>query len=104
MTTQLLDTKMFDEYQKQLNEWQSQFTDWQKRFFDTWLESMSTDGKDMKFTDTFKKTVDIQQEFISNYIEAQQKASQFALESQQKFWDNYFELVRKAPTPETPKI
>jgi hypothetical protein len=100
MATQVLDPKVFDEYQQQLNEWQTQFTQWQKRFLDNWLETLPKDGKEVNFSETFKKTVDIQQEFISNYMEAQQKASKFALESQQKFWDNYFDLVRKTPTPE----
>lgn len=102
MATQVLDTKMFEEYQKQLNEWQSQYNNWQKRFFDNWLEALSVDKKDKNFAETFKKTVDIQQEFVANYMEAQQKASQFALDAQKQFWDNYFELVRKTPTPDYP--
>ncbi|MCW6038946.1 thylakoid-associated protein [Spirulina subsalsa FACHB-351] len=86
-----MDSKYFEEYQTQLR-------DWQKKFFDTWLESMSM-GKDaLKFPETLDKTLDAQEEWVNNYLEAQETATKIALESQKQFWDSYFKAMRAVPT------
>lgn len=83
-----MDTKIFEDYQKQV-------ADWQKKFFDTWMESMPS-GK-IDFQENFEKTLKFQEEAVKNYLEAQEKASKMMLDSQKEFWKNYFEAMRKAP-------
>jgi hypothetical protein len=81
-----MDTKFFDEYQEKLLEWQ-------KKFFDTWLENVGND----KLPETWENALELQQKMIKNYLEAQETASKMVLEAQKKFWDQYFESMRKQP-------
>lgn len=85
-----MDTKFFEEYQKQL-------LDWQKKFFSTWLESLPTGQMELNVSDTFETTLKFQEELVKSYLEAQQKTSQMMLEAQKQFWDKYFEMIRKQP-------
>jgi hypothetical protein len=86
-----MDTKFFEDYQKQLAEWQ-------KKFFDAWLESMP--GKTVKMPESFEKTLEFQQELVKSYLETQRKTAEMMLETQQQFWDKYFETMQKIPTPQ----
>ena len=45
-----MDTKAFEEYQKELLEWQ-------KKFFDAWLENVGSD----KLPQTWEKTIEFQE-------------------------------------------
>lgn len=90
----VMNTKYFEEYMKQ-------FTDWQKKFFDTWAEAMPNMAEGIKMPEEMQKNLEkgleVQEEMVKNYLEAQETATKLALESQKKFWDNYFELARKNP-------
>jgi polyhydroxyalkanoate synthesis regulator protein len=86
----VMDTKYVEEYMKQ-------FTDWQKKFFETWTEAMPNMAEGLKMPETVEKGLEMQEEMVKNYLEAQETATKLALESQKKFWDNYFELARKNP-------
>lgn len=85
-----MDTKFFEEYQKQL-------LDWQKKFLNTWFESLPKATMDIDITDPFKTTLKIQKELVQTYLEAQEKTTQMMLEAQKQFWGNYFESVEKEP-------
>lgn len=87
----------FDESQKQLNDWQNQFGDWQNQFFNTWLETLPNAKGEVNFTEAFDKALTFQEEVVRSYLEAQEKSSQMMLESQKKFWSDYFEALRKRP-------
>lgn len=93
-------TTYFDEYQKQFNEWQNQLNDWQKNFFDRWMDSLPNAKGEVNFTDGFDKALDFQEALMKSYLEAQEKANKMMLDSQRKFWNDYFEALRKkASTP-----
>ncbi|WP_013321448.1 hypothetical protein [Gloeothece verrucosa] len=88
-------TQYFEEYQKQ-------FIELQQKFFDTWLKSLPN-GKDaIKFPfpvpDAVDKSIEIQEELVNDYLAAQETAINLALDTQKKFWNNYFELMKKAST------
>lgn len=84
-----MDTTYFEEYQKQ-------FMEWQKKFFDNWLENVSTGKNAFKLPENMDKGLEVQEELVGNYLAAQETAVKLALETQKKFWDSYFELMKKA--------
>ena len=88
-------TKYFDDYQKQFTDWQEQFSDWQKKYFDSWLESFPNLKNEVSFSENFDKALKFQEEVVKVYLESQEKASQMMIESQKKFWHDYFEMMRK---------
>ena len=85
-----MDTKLFEDYQKQLS-------DWQKKFFDAWIENMPSGGTSLDFKENFEKALKVQEELVQTYIETQEKTTQMMLEAQKRFWDQYFETMRKQP-------
>jgi hypothetical protein len=88
-------TTYFDEYQKQFSEWQKQVNDWQKKFFDTWLDSLPKTKGDIDFAESFDKALSYQEELVKSYLEAQEKTTEMMLDAQRKFWNDYFEALRK---------
>jgi hypothetical protein len=88
-------TTYFDEYQKQFSEWQQQFSNWQKKFFDTWLDNLPNGKAEVDLSDAFDKTLKFQQDLVAAYLETQEKSSKMMLDSQKKFWDDYFDRLRK---------
>jgi hypothetical protein len=85
-----MDTKVFEDYQKQ-------YTEWQKKYFDLWLENLPFNGnKALDFAGNFGKFIQVQEEVINTYLEAQQTTARMMLEAQQQFWNEYFNLLRKA--------
>ncbi|RUR72335.1 hypothetical protein PCC6912_63750 [Chlorogloeopsis fritschii PCC 6912] len=91
-------TTYFDEYQKQFNEWQKQFSDWQKTFLDTCLENLPNMQREENLSEAFNKSLDFQEEIVKSFLEAQEKNNQMMLDAQKKFWEDYFERMRKKPT------
>jgi len=89
----------FDEYQKQFNELQQKTSDWQKKFFDAWLESMPNMKGEVNFSENFDKAISFQEEMVKSYLEAQEKTAKMMLDSQKKFWEDYFERMRNTKTP-----
>jgi hypothetical protein len=85
-----MDTKFFEEYQKQLIEWQ-------RKFFDTWLESLPKATMEVNVTDTFETTLKLQEENVKAFLETQEKTTQMMLEAQKQFWQSYFDLLHKEP-------
>ncbi len=81
-----MSNKIFDDYQNQLNEWQ-------KKFFETWLSSVSSSASPK--TPDLGKGIEAQEEVVSQYLQAQETAIKLSLETQKKFWEGYFELMRK---------
>lgn len=84
-----MDTKYFEDYQKQ-------FVEMQQKFLGTWLGSLPNGQNAFKLPDTLDQGIEIQEEVVRNYLAAQETAVKLALETQKKFWDNYFELLKKA--------
>jgi hypothetical protein len=89
----------FDEYQKQFSEWQKQVVDWQKSYVDSWVANMPNGKGDVNFSDSFEKALSFQEELVKSYLDAQEKTTKMMLDAQRKFWDSYFEQLRKKPTP-----
>lgn len=83
-----MDTKWLEEYQKQM-------ADWQKAFFDSWLNNIPNGKEGFKYPEMLEKNLEVQEQMINRYLEAQETASRLSIESQRKFWSNYFELLRK---------
>lgn len=94
-------TTYFDGYQKQFNDWQKQVNDWQKQFFDTWMSSVPANKDDINFSEGFDKALGYQEEMVRSYLEAQEKANKMMLDSQRKFWNDYFEALRQKATKTT---
>ncbi|WP_231510299.1 thylakoid-associated protein [Fischerella sp. PCC 9605] len=90
-------TTYFDDYQKQFNEWQKQFSDWQKKFFDTLLESLPNVQGEVNPSQAFDQSLDFQAEIVKSFLEAQEKNNRMMLDAQKKFWEDYFERMRKKP-------
>ncbi|MCX7594448.1 MAG: thylakoid-associated protein [Fischerella sp.] len=89
-------TTYFDEYQKQ-------FKEWQKKFFDTLLESLPNAQKEVNPSEAFELAVDLQAEIVKSFLEAQEKSNQMMLEAQKRFWEKYFERMRKKPAASNSK-
>jgi hypothetical protein len=86
----LMDTKLFEDYQKQLSEWQ-------KKFFDTWIENLPNGKTSLNFSENFDKALSFQEELVNSYLESQEKSMQMMLQAQKQFWADYFETLRKKP-------
>ncbi len=82
-----MDTKIFEDYQKQ-------FTEWQKKFVDTWLSTLPS-ANSFKVPENLGQGIEVQQQLVTQYLEAQETAIKLSLETQKKFWEGYFELMRK---------
>lgn len=84
-----MDTKLFEDYQKQVS-------DWQQKFFDVWLENLPIKGKNpLNFSENFEQALKFQEELVKSYLEAQEKTTQMMIEAQRQFWNDYFEVMRK---------
>lgn len=90
-------TTYFDDYQKQFSDYQKQLTEWQKKVFDTWLGSLPNVKGEVNISEAFDKALDFQEEMVKSYLAAQEKTTQMMLETQKKFWEDYFEVLRKQP-------
>lgn len=88
-------TTYFDEYQKQFTAWQQQVGDWQKKFFDAWLENLPAGKADVNFSESFDQALKFQEDLVNTYLETQEKSSRMMLESQRKFWEDYFARMRQ---------
>ncbi len=91
-----MDTKYFEEYQRQ-------FAEWQKKFFETWLETLPNGVNGFKTPETWDKSLEFQKDLVENYLKAQKTATELALETQKKFWEGYFEMMQKIPVPSVHK-
>ncbi|HEY9623119.1 MAG TPA: thylakoid-associated protein [Crinalium sp.] len=88
-------TTYFDGYQKQFDDWQRHINDWQKQFFDAWTNNLPNTKDDIHFSEGFDKALGLQEEMVKSYLDAQEKANKMMLDSQRKFWNDYFETLRK---------
>ncbi|HEY9705773.1 MAG TPA: thylakoid-associated protein [Allocoleopsis sp.] len=89
-----MDTKYLEDYLQQLSEWQ-------KKFFDTWVQNLPDLKNGLKMPESLEKGVDVQEQLVKNYLEAQETSTKLALETQKKFWESYFEMARKSPVLKT---
>lgn len=87
-----MNTNFIDDYQNQLREWQD-------RAFDTWFAVFPGKGEKVDVSKAFERVLNLQQEFWSSTIKAQQATVQLGIEAQQKFVNNYFSILRRAPIP-----
>ncbi|MGK7931994.1 MAG: thylakoid-associated protein [Microcystaceae cyanobacterium] len=85
-----MDTKLFEDYQKQV-------LDCQKKLFDTWLDNLPSGKVSFNLSDNFEKTVEMQKELVTSYLEVQEKTSSMLLDAQKQLWDDYFETIKKQP-------
>lgn len=87
-------TNYIDEYQNQVREWQD-------RFFEIWMATFpGKRGESVDISETFEKSLDLQHEYSSANIRAQQAVFELFIEAQQKFVKNYFSLLKRAPIPQ----
>ncbi len=86
-----MDTKYFDEYLEQLKEWQD-------KFFETWANSFPDVKEGVKLPENTEKTLKFQEELVGTYLETQKKTTDLLLDSQKQFWNQYFDVMKKATT------
>ena len=86
-----MDTKLFEEYQKQL-------LDWQKKFLDACLESLPNDKQELTLSENLEKALKMQEEMVNSCLDAQAKTMEMMLEAQKKLWSDYFGLIRQKST------
>jgi uncharacterized glyoxalase superfamily protein PhnB len=79
----------FEEYQKQL-------ADWQKQFLSTWLGAIPSGKPVFEFPTSVTQSLEVQEQVVKSYLEAQENAAKVALETQKKFWDSYFDLTKQS--------
>lgn len=92
-----MDTKLFDEYQKQL-------LDWQKKFLDTCLNALPNDNKDLGVSENLEKAIVVQEQIVNSCLEAQAKTVEMMLDAQKNFWANYFMAIRQKSTEKVATI
>ncbi|MGK7947183.1 MAG: thylakoid-associated protein [Microcystaceae cyanobacterium] len=85
-----MDTKLFEDYQKQV-------LDCQKKLFDTWLDNLPSGKVSFNLSDNFEKTVEMQKELVTSYLEVQEQTSSMLLDAQKQLWNDYFEAIKKEP-------
>jgi hypothetical protein len=83
-----MDANFFEEYEKQLNQWQ-------KEFFETWLSNFTGTENQLNFSDSIDKTLSFQQAFVETTLKNQKLAIETTISTQEKLWENYFEMGRK---------
>jgi hypothetical protein len=88
----IMNTKYLDEYLKEL-------TALQKRFFDSWLENVPNAKEGLDLSENLEKALKVQEDLVETYLETQRKTTEVLLNTQKQFWDDYFEVIRKVPTP-----
>lgn len=85
-----MDTKLFEDYQKEL-------LDCQKKLFNTWLDNLPSGKVSFNLSENFEKTVKMQEELVTSYLEVQGKTSAMLLDAQKQLWEDYFEAIKKEP-------
>lgn len=74
-----------------------QLSEVQRAAFNNWNDPMpSMENFNTRFSDTFEKTVNFQEELIRNSLETQALIARMSIEIQQQLWDGYFKTLRKA--------
>lgn len=86
-----METKLFDDFTK----YQEQFFGMQKKFFDTWMDNLPTGKFSVEYSDNLEKTLAFQEEMVDNYLQFQEEAQKMLLETQKKFWKEYFDVLKK---------
>jgi hypothetical protein len=74
-----------------------QFSEAQRMFFNTWESTMSSmqNTNFLNFPANAEKTLQLQEELIKNSLELQEQIGRFSLDTQRKFWETYFRMLRK---------
>lgn len=85
-----MDTNLFNEYSKQVGEWQ-------QKLFNTWVESFPSGSDRDNLSETFKTTLNLQQDWVNAALKAQEVGIDIALGAQKELWRSYFELLRNSP-------
>ncbi|ARV61054.1 hypothetical protein BZZ01_22700 [Nostocales cyanobacterium HT-58-2] len=76
------------EYQKQLSKSHN-------KLVSTWIDSLPTGMIQIDFSEIFQKNLNFQRELVNTIFKAQEVASKLGTESQNQFWDNYFQLMQR---------
>lgn len=84
-----MDTKLFEDYQKQM-------MDLQKKWFDTWMEGFPGFKSPANLSEGFDQTLKLQEDMIKSYLETQKHTTQVMLDSQTQIWTEYFNTMRKS--------
>lgn len=82
-----------------INEYQKQLVNWQKQLFDSWLENLKAAPNSLNAQEAYEKTLSYQEELVQTSFKVQEMTNKAVMESQKQFWDNYFEFMKKVPTP-----
>lgn len=89
----------FSEAQKQFaqvwDESQKQLFEAQKQLLNIWMSSIPSTSTQGMVSESFEKTQNFQREVINSALNAQQATANLAIETQKKFWDNYFQATQK---------
>ena len=85
-----MDTNLFNEYSKQVGEWQ-------QKFFNTWMESFLGESERDNLSETWKTTLNRQQDWVNVALKVQELGIDIALGTQRELWRSYFELFRNSP-------
>ena len=96
-----MDTKLLDEYSKQVNEYLKQVREWQQKFLDTCMESFPGSKNQSNLSDNWKKAINLQQDWVNSAVEAEEVTMRMTMATQKDFWNGYFDLIRKMPFVET---
>jgi len=83
-----MDTKLFEDYQKQM-------MDFQKKWFDTWMESFPNLKDASPLSESFEQTLKMQEEMVNSYLDTQKQTNQMMLDAQKQLWTEYFKTMKK---------
>jgi hypothetical protein len=91
--------EQMNESQKQMSslwkDYQMKLLESQKKLMNSWTSTIPTDMTPGNISESFKKTLDFQQELINATLETQQATANLAIEAQKKLWDDYFKMTQK---------
>ncbi|AMW31100.1 MULTISPECIES: hypothetical protein [Arthrospira] len=84
-----MDTKLFEDYQKQM-------VDLQKKWFDAWTEGFPGWKPPSDLSEGFEQTLKLQEDMVKSYLETQKQTTQMMLDAQKQLWTEYFNTMRKS--------
>lgn len=81
-------TSSFTEYQQQLLRYQEDVINF-------WLNPFSPSQTKSSVSETWEKMLELQEETVKKLVDTPLEVAQSIADSQRKYWDNYFNLLRK---------
>ncbi len=74
-----------------------QVSEVQRITFNNWQSMMSgmQNLNLLNLPENTDRTLQLQEDLVKSALELQEQVSRFSIDTQRKFWDNYFKLLRK---------